>query len=127
MKSAANQAGNRFCTSATQVKISVDSGLAAAFKAACSASNVSMTAEMSRFMENYVNGCIKRRVAPNYSTRRHRRLAIKAIIKELELIRACEEKVRDRTPDNLHGSCVYEATEDVISSIDEALDALSEF
>ena len=85
-----------------------------------------MTAELSRFMENYANGCIKRKVASHYTTRRHRRLAIKAIFKELELIRACEEEVHDKTPDNLHGSIVYNATEDAVSSIDEAICALSQ-
>jgi len=127
MKTTTKQMDSHFYMPTTQVKISVDSDLATAFKAACLASNVSMTAEISQFMENYVNGYIKRRVAPNYSSRRHRRSAIKAMIKELELIRACEEKVLNSTPDNLHGSCVYDATEDAISTIDEAIYTLAEF
>ena len=110
-----------------QVKVSIDPQIAAAFKSACADTNVSMAAELSRFMSEYANGTVKRKAAPNYSTRRHRRTAIKAIIKELEQIRACEERVRDRTPDNLQESSNFEATENAISALDEGIDILNEF
>jgi hypothetical protein len=106
--------------------VSVAPEIALAFKAVCAASNVSMAAEISRFMADYANSSVKQKVAPNYSTRRHRRTAVKAMIKELVLIRACEEKVRDNTPENLQGSSAYDATEEVISALDEAIDALTE-
>jgi hypothetical protein len=127
MKTAMNQGA--ICPSAqlAQVKVSVDPEIVATFKAACAASNVSMTAELSRFMVDYVKGSVKSKVAPNYSTRRHRRTAIKTMIKELEQIRACEEKVRDNTPENLQESSAYEATEEAISMLDEVIDILAEF
>ena len=124
MESAMN---NREARPIVQIKISVDTEIAVAFKAACAASNVSMTAELSRFMGDYANRSVKRKAAPNYSTRRHRRTAINAMIKELVLIRACEEKIRDNTPENLQGSSSYEATEEAISTLDEAIDVLGEF
>jgi hypothetical protein len=111
----------------TQVKVSVDSEIASAFKRVCAASNVSMAAELSMFMSEYSKGLVKRKAAPNYSTRRRRRTAIKALLVQLELIRCCEERVRDNTPENLQSSEAYEATEDAVSSLDEAIDALTEF
>ena len=124
MEIAANQGNSR---KLTQVKVSVDHEIAAAFKAACAASNVSMAAEISRLMADYASGSVKCKVAPNYSTRRYRRTAIKAIIKELEQMRVCEERVLDRTPNNLQGSGSYEATEEAIAMLDAGIDALTEF
>jgi hypothetical protein len=48
------------------------------------------------------------------------------MIKELEFIRACEERVRDNTPANLLASNVYETTEEAISTLEEAIEALNE-
>ena len=110
-----------------QLKVSVDPGIAAAFKAACVDSNVSMTAEIAKFMAGYVNGSVKRKAAPNYSTRRHRRTAIKAIVKELEQMKACEVGVLDRMPENLQGSCAYDATEEAIAVLEDAIGILAEF
>jgi adenylylsulfate kinase-like enzyme len=127
METALNQSNISPCTRLTQVKISVSPEIAASFKAACAASNVSMVAELSRFMVDYANGSVVGKVAPNYSTRRHRRTAIKRVIKVLEHIKVCEESVRDNTPDNLYGSSSYDATEEAISLLDEAIENLLEF
>jgi len=110
-----------------QVKISVDTEIASAFKAACAAANVSMAAVLSRFMAEYANDIDKRTAILDYSTRRRRRSAIKTIIKQLGQIKACEESVRDRTPDNLQGSSAYDATEEAIDSLESAIDALTAF
>jgi len=127
MGTAMNRGNARTNAKLAQVKVSVDPEIAAAFKQACAASDVSMTAELSRFMADYANGTVKRKAAPNYSTRRHRRTAIKAIIRELQLMRAVEEGVLDRTPGNLQGSCAYEATEEAISTLDDGIDILAGF
>jgi len=127
MNTVMNQKAANTATQVLQVKVSVDSEIATAFKAACASSNVSMTAELSRFMMEYANGTVKRKVAPNYSTRRHRRTAIKSMLNELEQIKSCEESVLDNTPDNLVDSSTYEATEDAISALEEAIDALEQF
>ena len=127
METAAIQGSSRFPAKRTQVKVSVDPAIAAAFKEACAASKVSMAAELSRFMADYANALVKRKAAPNYSTRRHRRTSAKAMLKELWAMRACEERVRDNCPENLQGSDAYEATEEAISALDAAIEALSEY
>ena len=111
----------------TQVKVSVDSGTATAFKAACAAASVTMVAELSRFMADYAGGVAKRKAAPDYSTRRQRRKAINEMIRELERILALEEGVLDRTPENLQASSSYEATEEAITTLENAIDILSGF
>jgi len=85
----------------TQIKVSVDPKIASAFKEACAAYKVSMAAELSWFMADFASSPVKRKTAPDYSTRRRRRTAIRAIIKDLELMRACEENVRHNMPKNL--------------------------
>jgi hypothetical protein len=127
MNTAMNKNAENTAARAVQVKVSVDPGIAAAFKAACTASNISMTAELSRFMLEYAKGEVKRKVAPNYSTRRHRRTAIKAMLNELEQIKSFEESVLENTPENLVDSSPYEATAEAISTLEEAIDALTQF
>ena len=127
MGTATNQGNSRLPAKLAQVKVSIAPDIAADFKAACAASNVSMSAEISRFMADYTNGSVKCKAAPNYSTRRHRRTAVKAMVKELGQIMSCEERVRDRTPDNLQASSAYEATEEAISTLEAGIDALSEY
>ena len=127
MKTAENQGQSRPHTNHAQIKVSVDPALAAAFKAACAVSNVSMAAELSKFMSDYASVAVKHKAAPNYSTRRHRRTAIEAMVRELRRMRLCEESVLDNTPENLQSSSAYEATEEAISTLDEAIDILAEF
>jgi hypothetical protein len=110
-----------------QVKVSVDPQTASAFKKACMDSNVSMAAELSRFMAGYAGSPVKQKAAPDYSTGRQRRQAIKAIINRLSCIKVCEEKVRDNMPENLQGSTVHDAAEEAVSSLEEAIDVLSDF
>jgi hypothetical protein len=111
----------------TQIKVSVDPEIAAAFKKACAISKVSMAAALSHFMADYANIPMKRQAAPDYSTRRRRRSAIKAILKQLGQMQAWEEGVRDNMPENLGGSAAYDAAEEAISSLEEAIEALSGF
>ena len=127
MKTTDSLGNARPCSKHTQVKVSVDPETAAAFKAACAASNVSMAAELSHFMIDYANGSAKRKAAPDYSTRRRRRTIVRAMIREMEQMRECEESVRDNCPENLQGSNAYETTEEAINSLDNAIDALSGF
>ena len=127
MVSAMNQGKARQCKKLAQVKVSVGPELASAFKAACASSNVSMAAELTRFMSDYAVGSAKHKAALDYSTRRRRRAAIKAMVKELELMKGIEERVRDNTPDNLQGSDAYQTTEEAIDSLDAAIDALTAF
>jgi len=61
---------------------------------------------------------------PNYTTKRQRRAAIKKVIKQIEQIKAVEEEKHDNTPDNLQSAPAYEAAEECISFLDEALESL---
>ena len=126
METATNQGNSH---KLTQVKVSVDPGIAAAFKAACAASNVSMAAEISRFMAGYSKGSVKpqHRAAPNYSERRYRRATLLSFIREMKIMKACEESVLENTPENLQCSIGYETTEEAISSLEEAIDVLAAF
>ena len=111
----------------TQVKVSVAPDIASAFKEACAASNVSMTAVLAGFMAGYAKYPVKPETMPDYSTRRRRRAAIKGIVEDLGLMKAWEEKVLDNTPENLQGADAYGITEEAVSSSEEAIDALAGF
>jgi len=108
----------------TQMKVSVDTGLASSFKTACIASNVLMANVISEFMSGYVNAAAKKKPTQDYSTRRKRRASIKLIIKQLEQIKDGEERYMENMPENLHGSALYDAAEEYISLIDEAVSLL---
>ena len=108
-----------------QVKISVSTELADAFKAACAASNVSMTEKFSAFMAEYADAAIPDKPLPDYTTRRRRRSAIKAVMKQLEQIKSHEEHYRDSIPENLQGSIVFDNAEQSVSSLDEAIELLN--
>lgn len=110
-----------------QVKVSVAPEIAAAFKRACAASDASMAAVLTQFMAGYAGGKAEAKTGPDYSTRRRRRAALKVMIAHLEQMRCWEERVREHTPDNLQGSAAYDATEEAISSLSEAIDALAAF
>ena len=110
---------------ATQVKISVHPDLAASFKAACTASNVSLTGKLSEFMAEYSNFLMKGKPFPDYTTKRKRRAAIKSIIKQLEQLRNFEERSRDNIPENLQGSELYENADQCVSWLEEAIEILA--
>jgi len=64
---------------------------------------------------------------PSYKTKRQRRAAMKRILNQLEQIKAAAEKSRDNFPDNLQGSTSYEAAEEYINALEEALEILACF
>jgi len=66
----------------------------------------------------------KSKKPPNYTTKRQRRAATKAIINQLEQIKAAEEISRDNFPENLQDSPAFEAAEECITALDEALEIL---
>jgi len=107
-----------------QVKVSINSNIASAFKQACAASKTSMAATLSQFMAEFSNTTVTRKPLPDYSTRRQRRKAIQDIIKQLELIKDCEEQYRDRIPENLRESMVYDRADELIFVLDDAIDLL---
>ena len=61
---------------------------------------------------------------PSYTTKRQRRTATKKIIEQLQQIRDAEEISRDNYPENLQSSPAFNAAEECITALDEALDIL---
>ena len=109
-----------------QIKVSVKPEVAAAFKAACAANEVSMAATLSDFMSHY-SGTVKQKggYTPNLSTRRQRRAAVQAIIHQLERVRDNEELYRDYIPENLHSGSAFETAEQCLAVLEETLDLLA--
>ena len=108
-----------------QVKVTVDAGIASAFKAACAAADVSMAGELSQFMAGYAKTRVAKQKAPGgYSTKRRRRAGVKAILEQMERIRACEEDYLSRIPENLQGSMVYDKAEEDAAALEEAIGLL---
>ena len=62
--------------------------------------------------------------APDYSTKRQRRAAIKKIIKQLQHIRDAEERSRDNMPESFQSSPAYEVAEECIAALDEVIEQL---
>jgi len=109
----------------TQVKVTVAPELAAAFKAACTASGSSMVSVISSFMEAYSKAnAPKKGHLSSLSTKRQRRAAVQRILDQLVLIRDNEEKYKDNIPDNLQGSEAFHLADCCVSQIDEAIEAL---
>ena len=107
-----------------QVKISVDSYVALAFKEACAKKNISMAAKLSEFMAGYSKSVMHKKPSPDYTTKRQRRAAVKSIVKQLEQIKDFEERYRDAIPENLQSSIVYENADQWVSWLEEALEIL---
>jgi len=108
----------------TQIKVSVDPGLAASFKVACEVSGVSMTSALSKFMASY---CASATVAKSagLDTRRQRRAAVNRLTNELTKIIVAEERYRDNIPPNLQGSSLYESADEAVSLMEEAAELLA--
>jgi hypothetical protein len=121
-----------------QVKISVNRGLAAAFKAECEAAGMSMAGEISAFMSERCgrNGEIEAEArkdrnahskndADTLSSKRKRRVAIKKMLLQLETIKDAQSAALENTPENLQNSEAYENAEESLALIEEAVDAVS--
>ena len=115
----AKQLWNR--THYTQVKVSVQPEIAAAFQKKCLAEGVSMASEISRFMSGK-----ELKKTDNVSTRQRRRKALYALIRQLEEICGAERAYLENIPANLQNSQVYEAADQTVSALEEALGVLSE-
>ena len=127
MGEAANRAKARWnATNYAQVKVSVNPEIAAAFKTACATGGVSMAGVLSQFMSEYGAAARVREptIPGSLSTRRKRRKAAAEVVSRLEMIREAETASHENVPENLRGAEAYEATEDIISALDEAIELL---
>ena len=111
-----------------QVKVSVPLDVAIAFKQACATKNVSMAAELTNFMSKFADfKQLKCNPDINYNTRQKRRAAIKAVIIQLELVKSFEERYMDNIPVNLQGSSVFDVAEQLVASLEEAIEILDSY
>jgi len=102
----------------TQVKVSVQPEIAAAFKKKCQTKGVSMASEIARFM----SGEIKK--ADTCSTRGRRRKALIYVIAQLEEICDAETQYWHNIPINLQNGESYESAEQAANAMEEALGLL---
>lgn len=110
----------------TQVKISADKETAAHFKAACEAAGESLASVLSGFMREYAGLGKKREASPSLDTRRKRRKETGELLLRLERVAEAETEAMENTPENLRGSERYEASAEIVSALEAAVDALRE-
>jgi hypothetical protein len=109
----------------TQLKVSVPSQIAAAFKSSCSTSGVSMASVLSQYMAKYSAAPHKNTSTPSLATKRQRRTAIEKVITQLQYILHSEESYRDRIPENLRSSSVFDAADYWVSSLEDVIESLA--
>lgn len=109
----------------TQIKISVPSGLAQAFKAKCISGGVSFTAALSRFMREYsASTAPLKRPADPLASRPSRRKALAKLTSSLAAILDAEQRYLDNIPQNLQSSRFFDAAESSVSALEEAINIL---
>jgi len=111
-----------------QVKVWIDSEIAAAFKTACTKSGVSMAHELSHFMAEHTDllGRINKKKDGQIKNRGWRRKEVEKVIPILDEIRDLEEYYKDNVPENLQSGPAYSAAEETIDILDQAIDLLRE-
>jgi len=114
-----------YASNHTQVKVSVNTQVAALFKKACASSNISMASAINQFMMQFSGNATKKSdYSPDLSTRRQRKAAATSIIRLLERIRSNEEQYMENIPDNLQGGTAFANAEHCISILDEVIDLM---
>jgi hypothetical protein len=112
-----------------QLKIWVDPGLAAAFKASCRGGGVSMAGELARFMAERAAArrpAQRAKAASRAPTRGDRRREVGRIAERLGEIRDGEDAYLGAIPENLQGGAAYEAAEHAVDSLGQAIDLLQD-
>jgi hypothetical protein len=109
-----------------QLNLSLDPKIAEAFNAACNETGVSMTSVLSQYMGQYSAMTISKSYisAAPLLTRRKRRKALDNLISQLKVLLDAEEQAQSNTPENLVGSSNYEAYNEIIELLDEAIGLL---
>jgi len=96
------------------------------FKAKCKSDGVSMASEVASFMHGYCNKPTSSRNELNVAARKHRRKALGILLQQLEMIRDAELQYQENIPENLVNSIRYEAADQSIEALQEAIDKLNE-
>lgn len=111
-----------------QLKITMEAETVKAFKSACTINGVTMTAELSNFIKERINVLNKSYTANSncIKTKGGRRKEIAKCINLLIKIRDAENEYKKNIPTNLVSGPAYEASEQAIELLDEAVSILSE-
>ena len=110
-----------------QINIAVRPQLADAFRVACAQAQIPMREVLVRLMAAYCADpppLPKETKAQNYASRAGRRKATAAIIEQLAKIMVAEEEYRHRIPKNFQTSSRFEAAEQAVEALDEAIGIL---
>ena len=108
-----------------QLNVALPPDLAAAFKAACGANNEPVRQVVARLISEYAAMPPPRRqaaAAPDFSTRKARRLAARAILDQLEELREAEEWYRDNIPESMYNR--REEAENAVTAYEDAIAAM---
>ena len=112
-------------TNTSQIKLSLRPETAEAFREKCKVENMSMAGMIANLISDD-NLKYKKTALDSVATRPHRRKALKKLICEIAIIMDAERKYMCAIPENLQGSCVYDAAEQTVCALEEALDILNE-
>lgn len=108
-----------------QVKVCVPPETAAIFKTRCKADGVSMASEIARFMRGQNSESYsKKKQELRVVTRPQRRKTLALLIRNIDAIMDAEINYRDNIPESLRNSCRYEAAEQTVAALEEALNIL---
>ena len=131
LSNAANKAKTKWNSAHyEQIKVSVGKDVAASFKSACAAAGVSMASVLSQFMAEYADTQANQKTSKKtetldfVSTKKKRSNTVSGLIGKLELVRDAEERAMENTPENFRGTGSFEASEERIPLMEEALDIL---
>jgi len=128
MSKAANSAKTRWnATNYTQIKAYVPPNTAAAFKAACTATGVSMNSVLSQFIADYCDmqtGIKTKNDANLLSTNRKRRKRHEELLNHLIKLRDAQASTNDNVHENFRNTENFEAAQERVAMMDEAIEIL---
>ena len=106
-----------------QIKAYVKPEEAAAFKERCLRESVSVSGRLNDFIKGETD---KKSPVDAVETRKRRRKAVGVLMDKLGAIISAETAYRDNIPENLRNSRVYEASEQTVEILEEALGLLGD-
>jgi len=110
-----------------QMNLSLNPELSEAFRTACEQRGTSMRKVLTEFMASYAQTPpVVKKPQNGYNVRGGRRKAVENIVNQLTSIRDAEEQYKEKIPKNLKNSSRYEAAEQAVEMLEEAIGLLSE-
>jgi len=105
-----------------QLKVSIEQELAEGFKKRCISNGISMAERLTQLLEVETGAKLVRKGNVfNLDTRKQRRTTIREIVAMLEAVKDREEAYASNIPANLQGGIAYEAAEQAIDALEEAI------